>query len=345
MKADEAISWHDFITDCPTWVTMMMTDQDCDTDNTTTTKNDDKDTVLLDVCTKWRESELSLFPHDHSCIDTSLTISDLSPQLRARFWRYLRDSFGMHYPELPKIIHYISLRDSQYLRVKELFETCEAFQIIGNIIASTTSDDVDDNVEVDCIYDLACGHGLLGILLAYRFPTKKVVCVDLEERKSYHVFKSAFVTLGESYQNRTPLSNLEYRVDDLRNIQEEVVESSFLVSIHACNEANKYVADMSRKANAGWAVMPCCIRSGLYLRGASILDLSSEDRYKVLCGVFAEANDARLVRKISRDITARPIIIARWGMLSDRSSCAGEEGGGSRDSLEFVVKRGAMPPL
>eukprot|EP00957_Ditylum_brightwellii_P024896 1882404-Ditylum_brightwellii.AAC.1 len=76
---------------------------------------------------------------------------------------------------------------------------------------------------------------------------------------------------------------------------------------------------MFQKANAGWAVMPCCI--------------------------WSEANDARLVRKISRDIMARPIIIAEWGMLSDRSSCAGEEGGGSRDSLEFVVKQGAMPPL
>jgi len=319
IEAEQTTAWQDFVADCPTWVEKEETNKGG-----------------VDVITQWRNSELASFPHDHSCIQTSLTVLDLSPMQRARFWRYLRDSFGKHFAELPQIFHHISLHSPQYLRVKEIFETCEAFKLIGDMIAK----DIDD---IDSIYDLACGHGLLGILLAYRFPRKRVICVDLVERQSHHVFRSAFVEVGESCGSKRPLSNLkEYRVADLVSVEAEVTRSSFLIALHACNEANKNVADMARGVGAGWAVMPCCIRSGLYLNGGAVLDHSSEDRYKLLCGAFAEANDAKVVRKISRRITARPILISGWSKASEKPS--GKEG--ENDTLpRRLLRRGAMPPL
>jgi hypothetical protein len=49
---------------------------------------------------------------------------------RVRLYRYLRDSFGEHYPELPAIMHYMDVvGDGRYLRVKEIFETLEAFKV------------------------------------------------------------------------------------------------------------------------------------------------------------------------------------------------------------------------
>ena len=317
IQAEEATAWQDFVADCPTWL-------------------DDEQTVqgTVDVKTQWRESEFAAFPHDHSCIQTSLTILDLSLMQRARFWRYLRDSFGRHFAELPQIFHHMSLHSPQYLRVKELFETCEAFKLIGDLIAK-------DDESIDCIYDLACGHGLLGILLAYRFPRKRVICMDLVERESHHAFQSAFVEVGESCGSKRPLSNLEYRVADLMSVDSDVTRSSFLIALHACNEANKNVADIARSVGAGWAVMPCCIRSGMYLNGASVLGFSSEDRYKFFCGVFAETNDANVVRTISRDITARPIIISGWNRAIEEPS--GKEG---NDTLPpRLLKMGGMPPL
>ena len=317
IEADQASAWRDYVSDCPTWAGR----------NEGTSQGD------IDVETQWRDSELEGFPHDHSCIQTSLTVGDLSPGLRARFWRYLHDTF-VHFAELPQIFHHVSLQTQQYLRVKELFETCEAFKLIGDIIAK-------DSNEIDTIYDLACGHGLLGILLAYRFPRKKVVCIDLVERDSHFAFRSAFVKAGESFDSQIPLSNLEYREADLLSVETEVSSSSFLVALHACNEANKHVADMARRVGAGWAVMPCCIRSGLYLSGASVLDFSSEDRYKLLCGVFAEANGATIVRAISRHITARPILIA--GRSEPVNKPLGKE---RHDDLPTkLLRRGTMPPL
>eukprot|EP00536_Pseudo-nitzschia_multiseries_P003895 jgi/Psemu1/284716/fgenesh1_pg.62_\ len=300
----------------------------------------------VDVRSSWSATEFEDFPHRSSCIDPSLLISTLSPQLRARFWRYLRDTFGDHYPELSAIFHHVSVRHPQYMRVKELLENLEAFKIVGKIVllseqrqrqpppprssngnsngngngnarsyASKGHDKTDSSNQqktIDVIYDLACGHGLLGILLAYRFATKRVVCVDLEERKSFFAFREAFVAEGEACPDHPDiLSNLEYRVADLRSVASEVTPTSCLVAIHACNEANKHVVDMAKAVKgATWAVMPCCIRSKLYLGGAPVRDVDSQVRYQLLCGAFAEANRASVIRSVPRDVTARPVLIA-----------------------------------
>jgi SAM-dependent methyltransferase len=289
-----------------------------------------------------------------------LNLASISPQLRARFWRYLRDSFGQHYPELASIFHLVSISSEarRYLRVKEIFETLEAFKIMSSIILMAQEDDNVNNQQqgssnkIDTIYDLACGHGLLGILLAYRFPTKKVVCVDLEARDSFQAFRSAFHEIGESYKEEaTPLSNLEYREADLLSVESEINQSeSFLIALHACNEANKEVVDMAKRGDAMWAVMPCCIRSKLYLNGAPVLDLDSESRYNLLCGAFAEANDAQLVRAIDRHITARPIVIA-GGMFPITNIPVSSTSNGTNDDTKKTLRtlktggRGSMPPL
>lgn len=273
----------------------------------------------IDVRSSWRAAEFKDFPHRSSCVDPSILISTLSPQLRARFWRYLRDTFGKHYPELTSILHCVSVSHPQYMRVKELFENLEAFQLVSKIIlVSQQKSDRTDNI--DTIYDLACGHGLLGILLAYRFPTKRVVCIDLQRRQSFFAFRSAFVKHGIQHKNQPILSNLEYREADLISIKEQVTPSDCLVAVHACNEANKHVVEMARTAGATWAVLPCCIRSKLYLKGSPVLDVDSETRYKLFCGAFAEANRASVIRSIPRDVTGRPILIAGGFSLRDTST-------------------------
>uniref|UniRef100_A0A7S4EJT3 C2H2-type domain-containing protein n=1 Tax=Pseudo-nitzschia australis TaxID=44445 RepID=A0A7S4EJT3_9STRA len=340
--------------------TNRKTNNSIDSNNNGINDDDDVDDDI-DVRSSWKKTEFKDFPHRSSCIDHSLLISTLSPQLRARFWRYLRDTFGDHYPELASIFHHASVHYPQYMRVKELFENLEAFRIVSRIVLLSQEQDSsgaknkhekrnnngnDNDVNnsrttnkkgrnnntknIDVIYDLACGHGLLGILLAYRFPTKKVVCVDLQERESFYAFKEAFVTKGEAYRDQpTILSNLQYLEADMRSLEQHgnnhehdatatttataiplPTPSSFLVAVHACNEANKYVVEMAKNAGATWAVMPCCIRSKLYLNGAPIMDVDSQVRYQLLCGAFAEANNASVIRSVPRDVTARPILIA-----------------------------------
>lgn len=330
VQSERASAYQDFLADAPTWIDDI---HDADNNNNHT---------LLDVHTYWRDSELSTFPHRLSCIDQSLTLRTIDPFLRGRFWRYLRDSFGKHFPEFASIFHHMSLSNPQYLRVKELFETLEAFKVTSSIIIMAQDAQVEQKDHIHTVYDLACGHGLLGILLAYRFPTKKIVCVDLEARDSFQAFRSAFNEMGDPFEMQTPLSNLEYREADLLSVESELDSSCFLIAMHACNEANEEVVDMAKGAGAMWAVMPCCIRSKLYLKRASVLSLDSDSRYHLLCGAFAEANDAQLVRTISRDITAKPIIIA--GGWRDRSMA---EDNGAREKVGRPLKggRGTMPPL
>ena len=69
------------------------------------------------------------------------------------------------------------------LRVKELFETLETYALIErqlSIIGARCTKQGRPSEALQHVFDLACGHGLLGVLLARRFPALRVVCVDLE---------------------------------------------------------------------------------------------------------------------------------------------------------------------
>jgi len=46
--------------------------------------------------------------------------------------------------------------------------------------------------DIETVFDLACGHGLLGVMLAHRFQDLRVVCVDLERRPGFDSFVSCF---------------------------------------------------------------------------------------------------------------------------------------------------------
>lgn len=82
------------------------------------------------------------------------------------------------------------------LRTKELCETIEAVTLIGAVINPLLAEDPSRKTSMT-IYDLACGHGLGGTLLAYRFPDVKVVCIDLERRPCWTSYRE----VSESYND------------------------------------------------------------------------------------------------------------------------------------------------
>ncbi|CAE8659228.1 unnamed protein product, partial [Polarella glacialis] len=83
-----------------------------------------------------------------------------------------------HWPEMPRIVEHVAQHHPKSLRLKELFETVECFRIVGRFLHERKR-----LHGLDSIADLACGHGLLGVLLAYRFQDVSVECVDLEPRQ------------------------------------------------------------------------------------------------------------------------------------------------------------------
>ena len=149
------------------------------------------------------------------------------------------------WPELPAIISHISEHHPTSLRLKELLETLECFRVVGQFIyeqyasrkrriggggssgsGSISSDSHAATVaanssgeELDKIVDLACGHGLLGVLLAYRFPDVAVECIDLEPRPCWEHYRQAWAAAGRPAEGHpVPLDNLHFVQKDVADV-------------------------------------------------------------------------------------------------------------------------------
>merc|ERR1719160_357765 len=95
------------------------------------------------------------------------------------------------WPEMSRIVDHVARLHPTSLRIKELFETVEAFLVVGQFFNEKRK-----LLGLNTILDLACGHGLLGVMLAYRFPDMSVRCVDLEPREAFHHYLEAWAAEG-----------------------------------------------------------------------------------------------------------------------------------------------------
>ena len=225
-------------------------------------------------------------------MDPNVMVSDLDPERLKLLLTYVEETTLSD--ELAVIVDDIRRRFPKYLRVKELFETTEGYKRIGQAIYEQWR---DRNVEV--IYDFACGHGLLGILLAYRFHMLQVVCVDLERRPAFDHYLEAARNRG------VQLGNISYIETDFKQLV--LKPKSYVICIHACNEGTRDALQMAEAANACFAVMPCCIRDGIYLRTINHVD--DETRYAAAVGVIAGQFGAYKITAIDGRITNRNLIV------------------------------------
>jgi len=225
-------------------------------------------------------------------MDSNAMVNDLNTELLNLLLTYVAET--THSEQFSVIIAKIVERYPKYLRVKELFETIEAYKRIGQDIYEQWR---AGNVET--IYDFACGHGLLGMLLAYRFHKLNVVCVDLKRRPAFDHYLEVVRSLG------APLQNISYIECDFNNIV--LAPKAYVICIHACNEGTKYALEMAQAANACYAAMPCCIREGIYLRRINHVD--DRTRYATAVGVIAGQFSAYKITAIDERITNRNLIV------------------------------------
>ena len=110
-------------------------------------------------------------------------------------------------------------------------------------------------------YDLACGHGFVGLLLALRYPAKRVVCVDLEHRAAHDTARAALAEAAADEADLAlagpALANLDFDEGCLTRVAPRLDARAVLV--HACGDANDHVVGMARAAGAAWCAMPCCV--------------------------------------------------------------------------------------
>lgn len=208
---------------------------------------------------------------------------------------------------------------------------------------------------VESIVELACGHGLVGVLLAYRFPYLQVHLYDLFKRPTYDAFIRAFEEVGLKRPGEDKvLPNIVFHEEDLLH-SKEYIPSSIVVCLHGCGDANKNAIEMAiDHGAAGWAVMPCCIlKDGSYLGEQSHVKLSDNvSRHPFMCGALASRYGAQLVDSIDNRITDRHIVIAGGvGGGADRSPSTLEnvvdktKVDSSESRLRQDIRRGRLPKL
>ena len=225
-------------------------------------------------------------------MDSNAMVHDLDPERLALLLTYVEETTLSE--QLSAMVATIVARHPKYLRVKELFETVEAYKRIGQAIYEQWRAG-----HVATIYDFACGHGLLGLLLAYRFHKLNVVCVDLERRPAFGHYLAVARGLG------MPFENIAYMESDFQEVA--LPAKSYVICIHACNEGTKTALEMAVAANACYAAMPCCIRDGIYLRRINHVD--DQIRYAASVGVIAGRYGAYKITAIDQRITNRNLIV------------------------------------
>lgn len=233
--------------------------------------------------------------------------ADLGDGHRSLLGSYLKKAMPGS-PEIAAIIDDVIRTQPVAIRTKELFESLESTKVLGQYIHELRAQGA-----VSEVYDLACGHGLVGALLAYRFPDLKVVCVDLEERPVWAQIRTSWQRVGiASRHSDTPLHNLSFVCGPISGVS--LGPRSVALSIHACNEANQEVLEMSRAVKARFGVMPCCIPERLYSEGGlSVTHLPDASRYALMSGAIASQYSAARVTSIDGRITNRNIMIMGGG--------------------------------
>ncbi|CAE8676811.1 unnamed protein product [Polarella glacialis] len=277
--------------------------------------------------------ELQL-PMRRNTLDPHAMVAELPEAARSRLVDHFAASVSFS-PELKAVAEHILQHAPRLLRAKELLETVEAFKQIANFAADASK--ARGGVPLARAYDVACGHGLLGCLLAYRFPKAKITCCDTAPmRPALQAYIAAFEACGiRSFEGEAVLGNLEFVQGELAKVvQERELEAdssqlAMVAAVHACNSAAPEAIAAAEAAGAVWCVMPCCIPDGTYFPCAIRGSASGDDtvRYLLQCGAIAGQHRAERVNAIDSRITNRNFLLcggAGWADNEERKlSCTG----------------------
>ena len=252
---------------------------------------------------------LAAFPSREHSLDQHAMVANLPTPLQDSLLMFLSSVFPKSSGEVVAALKSCWERYPTSMRVKELFETVEVFRLVSKQISLLQK---ARGRPLTNIFDLCCGHGLLGVLLGYRFPASSVVCCDLEERDAFGHYVEAFRASGVPHRGGIGeadcMSNVAFVVGDMASLVPAPCENSFVVCVHACNEANIVALQLATAAGAGFAAMPCCVRDGLTEDSVRTHRVDDHTRHAVLCGAVAAKFGATLVTSITPGITNRSLI-------------------------------------
>jgi SAM-dependent methyltransferase len=233
-------------------------------------------------------------------IDPSLKLNDLPPSKIASLWRMLYTS------DVPHLAEMVSVLPPQYVRVKELLESIEVFWQIQTLMKRSK---VNKPKQLQHIYDVGCGHGLVGMMCAATFPNITVHGIDRVPRESYLAQQQAFRSVG------VPLKNLKFEVGDLstlENIHDDTAanDNSLLLCVHGCKKLTHESIELAIRNKWAWLSLPCCLQTENHFEDLSFKKVDDQTRFLMLCGAIASKYDADSISSIDSRVSARGIVIA-----------------------------------
>jgi len=236
-------------------------------------------------------------------IDPNIRVEDLSPNKRAMIWRHLYTS---------NTADMVNLLPPQYARVKEILESLEVFRHIEKLLRRR------GNTTYGNIYDVGCGHGLVGMLCAAAYPHIRVQCIDRVPRESFQAQRTAFEASGMS------LDNLHFVTGDLTVLEENVLHAqnnnnsgikdnsgSLLLCVHGCKSLTHESIELACSNNWSWLSLPCCLQAEHHLDAS--MKVKDDTRFGILCGAIAAKYKADSIAEIDSRITGRGIVLSFSG--------------------------------
>ena len=248
-------------------------------------------------------------------IDPRLRLGDLPPSKLGALFRYLHEtSSGIQC--LPDMIEALP---PIYVRVKELVESIEVYHQFRALILKRSGKIGKRSKRITHIYDIGCGHGLVGMLIAAACPHIQVISIDIAPRESFVAQKRAFLDAG------VPLTNLQFETGDLSLLRDKSFEQdddhhALVLCVHGCKELTHESIEVARERNWPWLAVPCCLQAEDQLGEDTALKIQSDHtRYAFLCGAIAANHHPDIITTIDTRITGRNIVMASSGNLSDEA--------------------------
>jgi len=256
-------------------------------------------------------------------IDPRLRLSDLPAPKRAALFRYLHvTSSG-----IPGLIDMVSAMPPKYVRVKELLESVEVYFHVVDTILKRSTQNGRKAKRFGRVYDVGCGHGLVGMLIAASYPGIDVRSIDLVPRDSFLAQRDAFestgiamdnlsfetgdlsVVLGIEQRNNVAAAAANDDKDEEENDRD--VQHTLMLCVHGCKELTHESIELARGRGWAWLAVPCCLQAGDHLQRTKSMRIPSDHtRYAMLCGAIAGKYGAESVTTIDPRITGRGIILA-----------------------------------
>lgn len=242
-------------------------------------------------------------------IDPRLRLGDLPPSKVGALFRYLHGTTS-GIPCLPDVVESLP---PIYVRIKELLESIEVYHQFQALIFKRSAKNGKSSKRISRVYDIGCGHGLVGMLIAAACPHIEVVAIDRVPRESFVAQKEAFASAG------TPLTNLRFETGDLSLLQKKYVEQgkdhhALVLCVHGCKELTHESIEVARERDWPWLAVPCCLQAEDQLGKDMALKIQSDHtRYAFLCGAIAAHHHPDIITTIDSRVTGRNIVMASAG--------------------------------